>query len=192
MRRETIDLEREAEQIRDGQIAEIEETQDDLVAKLNEEYEDFSEVPTSKRQAFDELEARKNDLEGEAQALERAAEQWGDGVFVVQELTTGQLATIQDRVSEKSFDFDLDTGDAEGTPKSGYGMVETLGQAIVEAPDGAPTRSNPHGPGEVPDPAEYPHQVGLFLFEKVNEFNAMGETDLGNSSLRERMKKSDS
>jgi len=188
MRRETIDLEEEAREIREEQVAEIEEAEDELVERLEEEYDGFSDVPDRFKKTYEQFEEQLVELRGRAQALENAAEEWGDGVFVISELTTGQVATIQDRVSEESFDFDPEAGEmVDGTPKQGYGMVETLRQAVVEQPSGAPTSSNPKTGRDEPEPAEYPSQVGMYLFEKVNNLNTVGDTDLGNSSLRDRM-----
>lgn len=187
MRKQTIDLEDEVEEIRTERIPSIEEARDELVAKLSEEFEEYSEVPKEYRQTYDEFEEQLVELQGKAQALEQAVEDWGDGVFVTSQLTTGQLASIQDAVSEKSFEFDPQRGEmVNGSPKQGFGMVETLREAIIQAPDGAPSRETEFG-REEPEPAEYPHQVGLYLFEKVNNFNTVGESDLGNSSLREQM-----
>lgn len=216
MRKTTIDLEREAREIREERIPEVEETQDDLVEQIESEYDSYAEVPDELDTTYDKLEERRVELRGQSIALVTAILEWsseydldeverehgsvedfieehgvqdlGSSEFVVQELSTGQLADIQDRVSEKSFEFDPQEGKmVSGTPKQGYGMVETLREAVVRQPDGAPTRTDDLG-HDLPEPAEYPNQVGMFLFEKVNSLNTVGDTDLGNSSLRERMK----
>jgi len=190
MRTITVDLKDEARKIRTEQVQKVEEAQEDLIQKLREEFEDYEDVPREYEQRYDRLTEREVDLRGRADALDRAVEEWDGGEFVLTELTTGQIADIQDSVSEKSFDFDPESGEVvDGNPKEGYGMVETLRQCIKQQPGGAPTRKDDLGQ-EVPDPAEYPNQVGLFLFEKANVLNTVGEADLGNSSLRERMKES--
>lgn len=187
MRQTTIDLKEEAQEIREQKLPAVEDAQDELIQQIEEEYGSYDDVPDSEDQAFDQLEEKRIELEGQAEALERVVEEWDGGEFVVEELTTGALAEIQDNVSEKSFDFDPEKGEMEGgTPKQGFGMVETLRKSIVRQPPGAPTRENEFGE-TVPEPANYPHQVGMFLFERVNNFNTVGDTDLGNSSLKERM-----
>lgn len=185
----TIDVEEEAREIREEKLPAVEEAQEELISELKEEYGDYSSVPAEEEAAFEKLEEKRVELEGRADVLERTVEEYNGGEYVIRELTTGALAAIQDEVSEASFEFDPETQQVEGgTPKSGYGMVETLSRSIVQQPDGAPTRTGPKG-AEQPDPREYPHQLGLFLFDKVNAFNTVGEADMGNSSLRERMKR---
>ena len=190
MRSKTVDIRAEAEEIRTSRLPEVEDAQDQLVAELKEEYEDFSKVPDVEEKAFNALEEERIELEGQAQALENAVEAWDGGEFVIQELTTGQIAHITDAVSEKSFDFDPHEGELKGgTPKQGFGKIETLRQAIVQWPTDAPTRKDEHG-NTGPAPADYPYQVGEYLYEKVNSLNTVGDTDMGNSSLRERMRSS--
>lgn len=212
-RRHTIDLLAEAQDLVE-RAESIEDSQDDLVDRLEDEYGGFEDVPDKYIDTYDQFEAERKNAMGNAVALIIQVLEWDgglddheamadhdsvrelieqDGVPVgaapsevtVTSLTTGQLASIQDRVAEASFDYDVETGDAEGTPKSGFGMVETLREAIVSQPRGAPTRTENRD--EVPDPAEYDHQVGMYLYDKVDDMSTSGEADLGNSSLRERM-----
>ncbi|UBF23109.1 tail assembly chaperone [Haloarcula virus HCTV-16] len=179
MQQTTIDLREEARKIREEKLPSVEDAQDELVAQIEEEYESYNDVPESEDQAFEKLEEKRIELEGQAESLERVVEEWDGGEFIVRELTTGALAEIQDSVSEKSFEFDPERGEMKGgTPKQGFGMVETLRKSIVRQPPGAPTRENEFGE-EVPEPANYPHKIGLFIFEQVNSFNTVGETDLG-------------
>lgn len=188
MERMTIDLKQEAEEIKEEDIPPVIEAREELVNELENEFDDYKDVPHEYERAYEKLEEKRIELEGQQKALERAADEWGDGIFVIQELTMGQLATIQDSVSEKSFEWDAESGEpVSGTPKQGYGMVETIRQSIVQYPDSSPTRNDEFG-NEEPDPAQYPHQVGLYLFEKINSFNTIGDSELGNSSLRDRMK----
>lgn len=220
MRRTTVDLEKEAQRILNEEVPALEEAKQELVSELLEEYGSYSDVPAEYRQTYDEFEEEIIELEGTAQALVSQVLDWssehdmkeietqyggvnefieeegcvghGESVIVIEELSTGQIGAIQDEVSERSFDFDPETGEmVDGTPKQGFGMVETLRHAIVKQPEGAPTRLDPEdGRSEIPEPAEYSSQVGVFLFDKVNSLNTVGDTDLGNSSLREAMKES--
>lgn len=187
MRQTTIDLEDEIAEIRQDKLPAVEDAQDELIEQFEQEYGDYAEVPDEEEAAFDKLEEKRVDLQGTAQALERVVDEWGGSEFTITELSMGAVADVQDKVSAASFSFDHEEGEfEEGVPKQGYGMIETLRQAVVDQPSGAPTLTDEFG-NRQPDPADYPHEVGMFLFEKVNAFNTVGDTDLGNSSLRERM-----
>lgn len=190
MRTTTIDLADEVDKIRDEKIKEIEKAQENLIKEFEEEYGSYSDVPSEEEGAFNRLEEERQELLGTAKALENAIEEWGGGEFVISELDTGSIARIQDRVSEKSFQFDPEQGQLkEGTPKQGFGMVETMRVAIQKQPEGAPIKRDNKGNPQIA-PGQYPHQVGLYLFEKINNYNTVGDVDLGNSSLRERMESS--
>lgn len=187
MRQITVNMAEEVNRIRDERLPEIEQGKQDLVEQFEEEYESYKEVPSEEEAAFDKLEEKRIELEGRAETFEHYIEEWNGSKFVIRELDTGAVAAIQDEVSEKSFEFDLEQGEIEGgTPKQGYGMVETLRRAIAQQPEGAPTKPHPEA-GEQIAPGQYPHQVGMWLYEKINNFNAIGEAELGNSSLREEM-----
>lgn len=188
MRQTTIDLQDEIEAIRGEKLPAVEEGIVELIEEFEEEYESYSSVPAAEERAYEKLEEKRIELKGRAEALERVVDEWNGSEFVVEELTTGNLASIQDSVAEASFDFDPQEGEMTGgVPRQGYGMVETLRHSIVRAPPGAPSTIDPATGNENPEPADYPQQVGMFLFERINSFNTVGDTDLGNSSLRERM-----
>lgn len=192
MRTKKVDLERQAQELREQTIPELEEAAEDLLEKIENEYDDYEDVPKQYEQTYNELQEEITEKEGQATALKHYADEWGDGVFVLGELTTGQIAQVQDKVAEQSFDFDPQQGEiVGGMPKRGFGMVETLRHAIQVAPDGAPVSTGDRGK-EQPEPGNYPSQVGMFLFEKANNLNTTGDTDLGNSSLRSRMTTSNS
>lgn len=211
MRTQRVDILNEADGLRADAEA-FEEAVDELVDEIDAKFDSYQEVPAEVKETYEELEAERIEAEGTAKALYRAVIDWGsnghdsdeiddvyefvdeqdslrelgDSTFVISEMSTGGLAAVQDEVAEKSFDFDPERGELTGgTPKSGYGMLETLRRTIESQPSGAPVQQK--GPTKIPDPDEYPHQLGLFLFEKVNSLNTVGETDLGNSSLRERL-----
>ncbi len=187
MKRITVDILEEAEKIREKEINELKKAQDNLVEEIKQDYDSFEEVPEVDQQAYDSLEAQITEARGVVQKLEEIAEEYDGSEFVIEELSTGALASIQDEVSEKSFDYDVERGEISGgTPKQGYGMVETLRHSIVKQPHNAPTTKDARG-RDVIDPGGYPHQLGIFLFDKINNMNTVGETDLGNSSLRDRM-----
>jgi hypothetical protein len=187
MQRITVDILEEAEEIREEEIGELVKAQDELVEEIKQEYDSFEEVPEVDQQAYDSLEEQITEARGVVKKLESIAEEYDGSEFVIEELSTGALASIQDEVSEKSFDYDVERGEISGgTPKQGYGMVETLRHSIVKQPHNAPTTKDERG-RDVTDPGGYPHQLGIFLFEKINNINTTGEVELGNSSLRDRM-----
>lgn len=184
----TIDLEEEAREIRNEKLPAVTDAIQELLEEFEAEYGTYSEVPADEERAYEKLEDKRVELEGRASALERVVDEWGGSEIVIQELSTGALAEIQDSVAEKSFEFDPEAGEVRGgTPKSGFGMIETLRKSIVEQPDGAPVTVDSRTGEEVPAPEDYPESVGMYLFEKVNSFNTVGDTEMGNSSLRERM-----
>lgn len=186
MRTESIDLDAEADRI-EQEVAELDRAKQDLVDRLSEEYGTYSNVPSEQRQAFDQIESERIDRQGLADALRRVVDAWGGSVVVLQELSMGQAAKVQDQVAERSLEMDFETGRPEGVPKEGFARVETLREAVVNQPEGAPTRVDPQTGDDVPAPGDYPNRVGEFLYEKTNALTTVGETDLGNSSLREAM-----
>lgn len=187
MRTTTVNMGSEVNRLREERIPMLESKMDELVDQYEEEFESYEDVPEAERKAFDKLDEKVVEARGKAETFEYYIEEWNGSKFVIQELDTGAIAEVQDEVSEASFEFDVEEGELEGgTPKQGYGMVETLRKAVVQQPEGAPTYRDAEGNFR-PAPGEYPHQIGLWLFEQVNNFNTVGDTDLGNSSLREEM-----
>lgn len=176
----TVDLEERVEEIRNDRIPAIEERQEEVVAQARKVKEKDEDIPSDLEEDFDELEAERVELEGEANSLEEAMEEWGGSEFVVRELTFGDIQRISDDVMEQSFDVDVRRESVKGTPKQGYYQIATLRDAIEQSPTDAPN-----------DPADYPMAVGEFLFERVNALNTVGDTEMGNSSLKERLKDSE-
>lgn len=172
----TIDLEERVEEI-DEELEDIEERQEEIIQKSIDADENNEEFDDSLEEEFDDLEGDRVELEGEKQTLSTAIESWGGAIFGIEELTFGQVQRISDEVLEESFEFNVQSQDMTGTPKEGYYQIEILRAAVVDTPSRAPS-----------DPAEYPTTIGEYLFEKVNAFNTVGDTEMGNSSLEERKK----
>ena len=172
----TIDLEDRIEDI-DEELEEIEERQEEILKESIEAENQGEEVDDELEEEFDELEGDRVELEGERETLNTTVDGWDGGVFEIEELTFGQVQRISDEVLEESFEFNVQSQDMTGTPKEGYYQIEILRAAVVNTPPGAPS-----------DPAEYPTTIGEYLFEKVNAFNTVGDTEMGNSSLEERKK----
>lgn len=165
----------------------VESTQADLLETVNAEYDSFEEVPKKIRDKFDKLEDGRVELEGEIEALADLVDEHEDTQFRLRQLTGGELAQIKDEVNQESFEFDARSGDAEGVPKSGYGEVLWVRRAVEKAPDWVEDSQHREN-----DPANLPWQVFEMLSDAVNAFNTVGDTTLGNSSLRERMESTSS
>lgn len=171
-----IDLEERVEDINE-ELSEIEDRQEEIIEKSIEADENDEEFDDELEGEFDDLEGDRVELEGERETLNTAIDSWDGGVFGIEELTFGQVQRISDEVLEESFEFNVQSQDMTGTPKEGYYQIEILRAAVVDTPPEAPS-----------DPAEYPTSIGEHLFEKVNAFNTVGDTEMGNSSLEERKK----
>lgn len=187
VRTTTVDL---AEDLADAQeqLDKLEEAEEELLADFEQQYGGPEDVPDDEEKRWETLDEKMVEKRSEIHALERAIEDWGGSEFVIQELTYGAVAEIQDAVAEASFEFDAEEGEVEdGVPKSGYGKLETMRRSIVQQPPDAPTTTDAMG-NPVPEPANYPSTIGEHLFDAINAFNSMGETDLGNSSLEDRMR----
>lgn len=166
---------------------------------------------------WDDLDAEKIELEGERRKLKEACVDWTTDtnlenlrdnaddmdaywdeiasvygsdvtrvVFGVRELTFGQLQRVSDDMMEESFEVDMEREDIEGTPRQGFYQTELLKEAIEHWPEGAPVKTE-YGV-DTPDPGDYPIPVGEWLFERVDAINTTGDTEMGNSSLKEAMK----
>lgn len=172
----TLDLEERVEELEE-ELEEVSERQDEIVEESIEAEKMGNEVDEELEEEFDDLESDRLEFEGELNTLKRTVDAWDGGKFEIQELTFGQVQRISDEVLEESFDVDMQSQNMTGAPKEGYYQIAILREAILESPNGAPS-----------DPADYPTAVGEYLFEKVNAFNTVGDTEMGNSSLEERMK----
>lgn len=171
----TISLEDRVEEI-EGELEEIEEDQEEIMQEALEAEKMGEDVDPDLEQDFDDLESERVELQGELESLQRAIDSWDGGEFEIQELTFGQVQRISDDVLEQSFEIDMRRQDMTGAPKEGYYQIAILREAIEEVPPGAPS-----------DPADFPTAIGEWMFEKVNAFNTVGDTEMGNSSLKERM-----
>lgn len=105
----------------------------------------------------------------------------------VKELTFGQLQRVSDDMMEESFDVDVEREEIEGTPRQGFYQTELLHEAIVDWPERAPIFTDEYKKDH-PQPGDYPIPVGEWLFDKVDALNTTGDTDMGNSSLKETLK----
>lgn len=172
----TIDLENRIEDIED-ELAEIEEDQEEIMDEALEAEKMGNDIDQDLEDEFDDLESERVELEGERKTLQGAVDEWDGSQFEITELTFGQVQRISDEVLEESFEIDMQRQDMTGAPKEGYYQIAILREAIQQEPPGAPS-----------DPADLPTSIGEFLFERINAFNTVGDTEMGNSSLKEKMK----
>lgn len=165
-----IDVEDDGIESLQEKVDRLQSEMDDIAEEANDEYETWADVPESLEQSYDRAQTQVDNVRGRLRALEEAVDRWDGTEFEVSELTGGQLAAIGDEVATQT---DGPAGDVKG----GY-KVELLRYAVESTPDGAQ-----------PDPAELQWQVMEWLFERVNEFNTLGEADTGftDSSLKEQV-----
>lgn len=182
MKTRTFDLEELLESKRND-LADVEETIDDLVEEIDEKYGSHVDVPAEVEQKYENLESGRVELQGEVDALEDIVDEHDDTSFVIKQLSGGEVAHIQDEVSEQSFTYDVQTQSAQGVPKVGHAEILWTRRAVTRCPDWVPdsdVRGN--------DPANIrPWKVFRMLSDAVNNFNTTGDFELGNLSLRERM-----
>lgn len=168
-RKTTVDMMDRVREIREEKIPVREREAAELKEQVVEEYDDPLNIPDELDQKWSNLKEAVETLQGEAQTLEYYAEEWGGSEFTIQELTVGGMGIIQDDVAEAS-----DVGQG-GTPKQGYARQRSIEVALEDRPP------------EAPDATEMPSAVGDWLFQCIEEFNATGEVNLGNSSLRSEL-----
>lgn len=204
----TVSIRGEVETLLEERIPSLESSQEELVAEAEAEYDTFANTPPEYEQTYDKLEEQKVEARGRANALARFIAEVVYGIdtdkhgvteaeaileleplpddaeaeFVISELTGGQLALVEDDVAEESFEVDMESEEVSGTPRSGYGRVLTCKHGIEEWPDECPT--DKQGRCAVD---EFSHRVQDYLYDRINNLNTVGDTDLGNSSLRAAM-----
>lgn len=170
---------------REEELETLEAAQSALIAEAEDEYGSYAETPQSVEQKFDSIENQKVELEAEITALEEVCREHKDTAFRVRRLSGGAVADIQDQIAEQSFDFDVESQSADGVPKAGYGEVLWTRRSITDAPDWV--EDSPEYPN---DPANLDWKVFEVLSDAVDNWNTIGETSLGNSSLRAEMESS--
>lgn len=177
----TLDLEDEAEQLRD-QIGAIEGRQDQLADEAVgvERRADDGAIEEDERQdevnrldrSFSVLEARRVRLEGYLDAVESAIEEW-DGTEIQMRELTGQAARLlRDDLQRKAKQMGMDE------IPDGSHEIELVKETVVSMPPGAPDPGEVHG---------LPNRLFDWLHGRANALNTVGRFEVKNSSLRERM-----
>lgn len=201
---ELAEIEEEKERVME-QAERVEDEDDDIDVEWDELEDEWDELDSreielrGERKKFMEtsvayttdvdLDEQYQDLEQEAY-WETIEEQFGDVEscsFRVRELSFGQLQRVSDDMMEESFEVDVQREEVEGTPRHGYYQSEVLREAIIDWPEHAPVHEDRYGKAE-PLPGDYPIPVSEWLFEKVDALNTAGDTEMGNSSLKEAMR----
>jgi Arc/MetJ-type ribon-helix-helix transcriptional regulator len=210
-RTHTHDLTERVSEI-DNRLEQINQREEEIKARIEEdiesgEYESVSDAPQHLHDEWEDLELEKTEISGERRKFMDAVVHWmtdldvttnpsfeeveeaytdvDECVFVTEELSYGQVQSVQDDMMEKSFELDIQEEDMDGTPKQGYMQIELLREAIVDWPEEAPTRTRRRT--EEPEPGDYPEQVSDWLFDRVDAYNTTQESELGNTSLEEEM-----
>lgn len=191
----TLDLNDRIEEIEE-RLETIEEEKERIKTEVRQhrQEDETDEIPNDLEDEWEDLDKEEVELRGDRKKFAEVVEEWGGSEIVIEELSFGQLQAVSDDMMDKSFEVDVDRGDVEGTPQQGFYRIRLLEQAISRQPSGAPTQTivERGQEKEVPSPGDYPIALGEWLFEKIDAFNTTGDTEMGNSSLKEAMKLSDS
>lgn len=175
---------------REETVAELEDARRAMLETAEEEYGDYTEVPEHFENKFDRVDNELTEAEAKADSLRGLVDKHEDTAFRIKRLSGGEVAELQDKITEESFDFDVEQQSAEGTPKTGYAEVLWTRRSVVKAPEWV---DNTEERGRViheSDPANLPWKAFEALSEAVDNFNTTGEASLGNTSLREEMQSS--
>ena len=178
----TIDLRNEAEKIRDDGIPELLEAREEIVSDLEEEYDDWKEIPNGRLADVSQLEDKVKELRGRASLFEEIVEGCDeDTEFELQELSAGQKYRIVDEVNEASYEVDMQHESVRGVPKRGAGMIKTLDEVVVSAPD--------YLEEEYDTVADYPDRLVTWLEGEANDLLTSGtEADVEDfTTLKERI-----
>lgn len=132
------------------------------------------------RERFEQLDAEVSHLEaqlagvrGYANAVDRAIDEW-DGTEVVLKELSGQETRIVSAEAQRRADR-LGVGEERAGE---IRDIEFLKRATVATPADAPDPENIHG---------LPNLLFDYLLSRANALNSVGEFDMGNSSLRQRL-----
>jgi len=178
----TIDLQDKVDEIRNDTIPQLVDTREEIVTDLEDEYDDWKEIPNDRIADVTQLEDKVKELRGRAELFENVVEECGeDTEFELQELSAAQKYRIVDEVNEASYEVDLQTQDIRGVPKRGHGMIRTLDEVVVSAPDYLEEEYDTVG--------DYPSRLVDWLENEVDELLTSGsEADVEDfTTLKERI-----
>lgn len=202
-----LDLVKQVQEKRE-RLKEIQERKEEIKQEAKKRVDGPADSPPEElEEEWEELDKEETVLEGEVRKFIEASVDWTCEVdvtsmdyrkvkekfedvdscaFTVQELDFGQLQKVSDDMVEESFEVDVQKQELDGTPRQGYYKSELLRESIVEWPPFAPTYTNEHG-RELSQPGDFPVPVSEWLYDRVDAINTTGDTEMGNSSLKEAM-----
>lgn len=187
----TIDLQDRVEQLNNEiqeyaqDIEELEQRASEVKQEEGADSEEFEDLEDD----FEETITEKKLAERELNVFEDTINEWGGSEVIIEELTFGEVQEVKDLTIDESFDVDVQRESVEGSPKEGFYQIIFIKKSIVKGPGGMPTqRESVHGRSEeVADPSAFQDSVGEWLFEVIDNINTFGDSELGNTSLEERI-----
>lgn len=175
MNRQTLDIEDEADHL-ESDIADIEADIADLVGEAREldgsDDPDDQERLAQVEEEYDELEVQRVTYQGYVDILREHAEEWDGTEITLQELSAADVRHIRDEARR-----DAESQGFDYTPK-GFLELRMAEGFVAATPPGAP---DPSDVGDLPD------RLFNWLYGRGNALNTVGDLDLGNLSLRERL-----
>lgn len=165
-------------------LADLEDYSDELESHIDDrvddalDLEDSDDDPETIEAELKRLNAEVDELEtmlvlseGRIEALSRAVEEWEGSEVTFREITGAEARKIsaeaQQRADKAGVDYTED-----------FHQTLMLQHAVVSTPPGCPDADNI---GDLPD-----RLFDLFV-ARANTLNSVGDFEMGNSSLRERM-----
>lgn len=174
MRQQTLDI---ADEMADLQsdIADIEDEIADLVDEadaLDMSDDGAAEELAQIEEEYDELEAQRVTWQGYADIIGDYADQWGGTEIVLSELSAAETRMVRDETRREATEQGFDN------VPSGLMELRMAEEFVHSTPPGAP---DPSDIGQLPD------RLFNWLYGRGNALNTVGDMDMGNLSLRERM-----
>lgn len=172
--KDTIDADADLATIVDA-ITDIEARIDELEAEaldLADNGEDGGDRWQEISRIVDDYEALLVDLRSRKRVLERALDEWEGSEITVRELTGTETRMLKDELRREARQAGVDVL-PEGAHETRF--LET---AVESTPPGCP---DPEDIGDLPD------RMFEWLLARTNALNTVGEFQMGNSSLSERV-----
>lgn len=150
----------------DDELAEFRDAFEEVVEHAREEYGDRAEWPDAVRQTAEAYEEAGKSIQRRQHALDRFADEYGDGAFEVKMLSGAELMSIESDLRTEAAGRDVDP-----ETLSAYRQQLTVDAATVDAPAGVPTDD------DGPLPSECPNPLTLSLYDVVERLNTAGAAD---------------
>lgn len=164
---ELTDVEKQLSTIEDKIEDAVDEAAEIDPAQTEEERAEFESL----NRKIDELEGTKSLVRGYRNSLDEAVQDWDGTEVVFREISGAESRSIKARAQQRA--DEMGVGYSEDFHETLF-----LQKATVSTPPGAP---DPENIGDLPN------RLFEWLHMKANNLNTVGEFDMGNSSLRERL-----